>query len=549
MLQGESTESQEDTEARLPHIYYVPNEVRQAVLLHLPLDPETLENTRMSCKLFCSLIDSIKFARLHIRYQKTMSGYPELWEFLDTEGIRESKWMALPFSYKVSLYREILLEPNWSKVYSVEDLSHNLMCYRRWRMPPDLAMKVICRLLKAGFPIGSQENRAFRWSARSGYTDVVRMLLKHPDVNPADQNHYAIASTPDIEQPDVVRLLLEDPRIDPSAQNHLALRWACDHDHIETIRLLLAHPGVDPSSSNNYWYETLICLNRGHLDIVKLLLQDPRIDPGDQENAVIRTAADKGHTEIVQHLLNDPRVNPADAQSSALALAAAEGHLEVVKLLMEDGRSQPNTFLNHGIRNAAKKGFHEVVALLLTDPRVDPAVDSNLPLRSSAAEGHVQVVELLLRDARVDPSPINCLPLVHAAENGRLNVVQLLLQDSRVNAVPANFRLAILKAVRKGHVELFEFLWRDARADLYINEVLSCAARSKKHVILKKILEDNRVDDVARQQVLRIVHKLRDMETAKVLLSDSKIFGGKVENLSDVVVRGIITSLLSPSCE
>ncbi|KAJ3071388.1 hypothetical protein HDU98_005418 [Podochytrium sp. JEL0797] len=375
-----------------------PNEIRQQILMHLPLTPALLSSLGLACKAVFSelLLHSHKFARLHVMFHLRASSHADLWEFLHAEGIRDDKWRAFPFSYRVALFGLILREPNWSKVYHVEDLTQNLMCYNRWLMPPATALRLIHTLLDAKFPINIQENRAFRWSARSGYLEVVRLLLSNPDVNPADQQHYAIASTPDDEFPEVVKLLLTDERIDPTAQNHLAIRWACDHDHLSTVQLLLADPRIDPGTNNNY--VALQLLNKNHPDVVLDLLTHNRIDPSVAENSLLRTAADCGHVDIVRLLLADVRVDPAAETSSALALAAAQGRTEVVRILIQDGRSDPSTFMNHGIRLASEKGHLEVVKMLLEDERVNPSAQNQFAIKMACKNGHVEIVERLLQD-------------------------------------------------------------------------------------------------------------------------------------------------------
>ena len=52
---------------------------------------------------------------------------------------------------------------------------------------------------------------------------------------------------------------------------------AYENKHLEIVKLLLKHPEVDLSDENNYaigWAS-----ENGHFEIVKLLLADKRVDP------------------------------------------------------------------------------------------------------------------------------------------------------------------------------------------------------------------------------------------------------------------------------
>ncbi|KAJ3006711.1 UNVERIFIED_CONTAM: hypothetical protein HDU68_003925 [Siphonaria sp. JEL0065] len=532
-----------------PTIFSCPNEIRQAILMYLSIDPATLRTLIFSSQtLFSHLLQNTKFARLHIKFQyKASQESDDLWEFLNTEQLRGEKWSSLPFAYKVSLFREILLEPNWKRVFEVTDLTTNLMCYSRWRMPPHTAFRVVTQLLIEGFPIQSQENRCFRWSSRSGYFKVVQLLLAHPDVDPTDQKHYAIASTPDTEYLDVVQLLLSDSRIDPTAQQNLCMRWAADHEHWDTVDLLLKDPRIDPGANDNYLVLSL--LNKGKLEKAQDVLA--RVDPGAGENSVIRTAADCGHDGIVEMLLKDERVDPAAEDSSALALAAASGRVGCVRLLMEDGRSDPSTFQNHGLRIAATKGFHEVVELLLTDARVNPSVDHGIALRSSVSHGHAKVLEVLLKDNRVDPNVVvSWACLITACEKGFADVVRVILGEPKIVSLDSQIQKGIKKAVEKGHVEVVKVLLEYRGENVpRVPTSLLMRALTLGNVELVDILLDDlalappRMRQSKGKTMLQIAFNNHEREFVNLLMK--KVFLEDVEVLSEEEVKMRVESRLS----
>jgi len=62
---------------------------------------------------------------------------------------------------------------------------------------------------------------------------------------------------------------------DLDADDNWAIRVASVDGHSEVVKLLLQDPRVDPSDDDNY--AILLASGNGHLEIVKLLLQDPRV--------------------------------------------------------------------------------------------------------------------------------------------------------------------------------------------------------------------------------------------------------------------------------
>lgn len=140
---------------------------------------------------------------------------------------------------------------------------------------------------------------------------LVHLLLANPRINPNDKDLWMKA----IEkgQTEVVRLLL--PRISPAAGNN-AIKVASLMGHTEIVRMLLADPRLDPSVSENYAF-TRACTH-GHTEVVRLLLADSRVDPAVDGNDAIGQACRHGRTEVVRLLLADSRVDPADEENFAI---------------------------------------------------------------------------------------------------------------------------------------------------------------------------------------------------------------------------------------
>jgi hypothetical protein len=182
----------------------------------------------------------------------------------------------------------------------------------------------------------------------------------------------------DLDQPEVVKLLLlTDKRVDPNLedQQHL-IRWACCSGHTDLVKLLLTYPLVDPSSAEHICVRYASA--HGMTEIVKLLLSHPSVDPSANEQESLCSACQKGHVEIVKLLLADVRVNPSAQEQLPIRLASEYGHFPVVQLLLADSRVDPTMEFQTPIRLASENCWYDVVNLLLCDPRVLPSVNLSI---------------------------------------------------------------------------------------------------------------------------------------------------------------------------
>ncbi|KAI9339295.1 hypothetical protein BDR26DRAFT_862187 [Obelidium mucronatum] len=518
-----------------------PLEIRQGILVYIPIKAKALVTVALASRwlLADTLLGSAAFGHQHAKFQWQEANQNELWCFLDSAGIYGPEWRQLPFVYRVGLLKLILTVPDWSQVEDGMNSTENLMNCNRWKLPPQDGDRVLATLLDdPSFTFEAQENRTFRWSARLGYINAVKSLLHNPRVDPTDLDHYAVASTPEDEQPEILSLLLADPRMSPISQNYLALRWACDHDHLETIRILLADSRVDPENNNNYCMITL--LKRGQVELARSILEQGRVDPSVGENCVIRTAAAEGLTDIVRLLLNNPCVDPAAATSSALALAAAAGHLETVVVLMEDGRSDPSTFTNHGLRGAAKNGHHEVVRLLLQDERVDPTVLNHFALTESIANGDEKVVQLLLNHPEVVLSAERIRNFIFQRK-GCSSITKLLLGYSSVGT-PQSRQLLLESASKRGRVDVAETILEDSCLSLDLKPGIASAISAGYTNIFQVLLSDWRFDESCLELAIeRVLHSSPFNASIAKLIINTKM---QMEvNATDDELRSAISQL------
>lgn len=85
-----------------------------------------------------------------------------------------------------------------------------------------------------------------------------------------------------------------------------AIVFASQNGHSDIVKLLLSDPRVDPTDDNNF--SIIMASKNGHREVVKLLLNDNRIIPAKYSNYAIQQACQNGHTDIVQLLWQNKKV-------------------------------------------------------------------------------------------------------------------------------------------------------------------------------------------------------------------------------------------------
>jgi Ankyrin repeats (3 copies) len=134
----------------------------------------------------------------------------------------------------------------------VENKKHDWLDYR-WRHISSLLNKmkesekhkyVFEKTVEFQYHSVASCNYAPRLAAIEGNTDIVRLLLADPRVDPSADMNYAIRWASELGRTEVVRMLLDDPRVDPSNWKQWAIRKASRNGHKEIVRLLLDLPMV-----------------------------------------------------------------------------------------------------------------------------------------------------------------------------------------------------------------------------------------------------------------------------------------------------------------
>lgn len=153
-----------------------------------------------------------------------------------------------------------------------------------------LALEV---LIELGYDPAADDNLALQSASQDGILESLKLLLFHPNVDPAVNWCQALVRLVEEEDIGTLQRLLTDPRMEDVEGWPEVLVSACCLGQIETVKLLLAHPSVDPAAYNENGETPLTAsLDANQHEIVKLLLTDPRVKNEMREMLLSRVGSD-----------------------------------------------------------------------------------------------------------------------------------------------------------------------------------------------------------------------------------------------------------------
>ncbi|KAJ3017740.1 UNVERIFIED_CONTAM: hypothetical protein HDU68_011502 [Siphonaria sp. JEL0065] len=326
----------------------LPVEVREQILLHLPLD--SIKPIVFASKYLLSpfLLHSPVFAQRHIRVHLTSTPIISL-----KDHLKSLNYNNLPKNCASIVYTEFLSKEN---------------------APETL-----------------------QFAASHGFTAFVRHFLTTTNVDPAADNStvlYGAAVAGHIEihleegHIDIVKIFMQDPRTDwedshcPDLGYDLPLLMvAIQSGSIDIMKLILARDDLD-----HYDWYLEEAAKEGRVEAVKLLLADRRGALKEEQYAVVGLLLADERVDVHEMIVT------FDLWYELFAYGWTSG---VKQFFMEpkdegsfDGNQQEET---------------EIVELLLKDDRVDPTAYENSAILAAIDSKHYTIVNLLLRDDRVDP--------------------------------------------------------------------------------------------------------------------------------------------------
>lgn len=192
-----------------------------------------------------------------------------------------------------------------------------------------------------------------------------------------------------------VALLLSIPNaVAPEENYNQCIREASYLGHTEMMKLLLADPRVDPSDYGND--ALISAAEEGWTEIVQLLLADDRVkkDAGIQDNKALYGAVRSGFTDIVELLLECENVHKAEKERCAdygLSSAISNNHISTVRRLLKE-----ESITIFCVSYACRSASMEILQLLLSDKRAIPSANGNHALAVARSRKRKDMEELLL---------------------------------------------------------------------------------------------------------------------------------------------------------
>lgn len=207
-------------------------------------------------------------------------------------------------------------------------------------------------------------NSFFKEILKTNDNISLKYLLEKKDLDPTQENHFALTIAIKQANAEGLRLLLETQKFDIAFNNYEVLfsvlsnfNWEKKEQYNEMGQILLSHPQIDASARQNYAYAHAATI--GWMEMI-LMLEKHDINPADQNNMALCNAASAGNVEVVKHLLT--RVDPSFPDNTALIWACGQNQLEVVKILLSDQRVNHDT--PDAVIEAIKGGHLEVIKVL-----------------------------------------------------------------------------------------------------------------------------------------------------------------------------------------
>ncbi|CAG2256509.1 unnamed protein product [Mytilus edulis] len=277
-----------------------------------------------------------------------------------------------------------------------------------------------------------------------GYTDFIRFILQHTDVNNCFE---------------------ED----------LPLSAACSTGNVEVVNTFIAE-GFDVACSNSDGRNCLhAACETGQTRIVKILLdKGSSINTGLKNGSTpLMIASNGGYTETVKQLLQSgAKINTRNRdENTALFFACFNGHHLSAELLVTNGANITEDFgrvypLLAACIKACASGSSNLINILLSNganEQVNDAsyINGTTPLMSAAARGHVQIVDLLLQhNADANYAANNGFTAtMEASLNGHIPVVDFLNHNkSTLKREGKNNYTNLMAACMGSHVDMIKFL-------------------------------------------------------------------------------------------
>lgn len=294
-----------------------------------------------------------------------------------------------------------------------------------------------------------------------GHIDCVREILKDPlsRIAPQFSNSYAFQAAAWNDRSDIVKLLLSDPRVDPTANYNFAIKYTSRWGFYDTVKVLLEDSRIDPSVEQNVSIKNAV--KSCNLDVIGLLLDDPRVDVTEPPlSALYLSFIDPITRNIANFICKHPNTNVSANDNEALKYATKNGYIDIVEFLLRDPRIDINAGNGMVFYNAVASDCVPIVKMLMEDPRLELS-ETNMKnaVYSSITDGNIEKLKVLLCDPRSDCVEITKWNLMHALDYGFIDIVAYLMAGSKIDESHIN-EIIIKKIALKNSVEIIDLIFK-----------------------------------------------------------------------------------------
>jgi len=333
---------------------------------------------------------------------------------------------------------------------------------------------------------------ALHMAARSGYADVVELLLQVSNVDIKHKDGHTILHMAASEgEAKVAEVILEanNKNIDingKDADGNTALHLAAKRGKLPVIQVLLKHEGIQKNKKNKDGKTPLeVAKENNHQDCVEALQKGTKPDSDETTKNPVDSKVENPmflSDQIIEDLKNNNwsperltywidrglNVDAKDKNGDTLLLGRVDNEV-AIQFLLDNGADMNKGNKYYGktlLHIATKKGYLEVTRRLLNQDNNDANTRTtwgNTPLHLAAEGGHLQIFKLLLPKTNGGLNVRNNndnTPLHLAAGEGMLPVVEFLVNetDSNVNQGNNNNNTPLHLAAEGGHLKIIQLL-------------------------------------------------------------------------------------------
>ncbi|KAI8610857.1 hypothetical protein BC830DRAFT_1172381 [Chytriomyces sp. MP71] len=342
---------------------------------------------------------------------------------------------------------------------------------------------IISLFLEAGQDPGSQDNAAFRLSARHHHVRAMEVLFADPHTKPGPQALgeallEACGTRPGSSTTRQGQLLNHERAVEPSGR---AAADTLRNGHPGVVAILLQQRELDPNYKSNEALRD--AAKNGYPAIVNLMIQDERVHARPKKAAALYfvlkhsnllTVPDRDDRQAVEAILDVVKALSAEEIKELLPLALKETKLALssftaaVKLdnkdifdaLLAHPELNPGSLNNAALIMAIRLNKRDMLKCLLAHPKVDATLNESYLLRLACENGSLEIVSELLEHGKVDICASDNACVRAACRMGNLTLLSLLLSSMKLTSESNTIFLSdcLMEAARNGHAPVAELL-------------------------------------------------------------------------------------------